>query len=278
MVTINREEWEEPGWTIAEHTGSGPVNPGELEFTVNHYPAANSISPNDPKGYARSLQRNYVNTRDYSVGYNWMYWRDGTEVELRGWDFRNAANDVPNDPGGENENRISVALLFAVPGQGDAGQAATPEALAAAQARLSDVFARCGKTMPNIVHGDLEPTQCAGAGINHQTHTGQMLPTKPIAPPIIIEPEDDIDMIVIAVGNYPKDNYAAFAQTPAGVLRWIVTGWELEAWTADAEVAQIPADAFQATVAAGRTLGSISGEVTAITGVSSEQWMARAIA
>jgi len=140
------------------------------------------------------------------------------------------------------------------------------------------VCGRAGRDLPNIVHGDLEPTGCAGAGVNHQTHTGQMIPNRPVPPPVIDEDDEETDMIVIAVGNYPKDNYAAFAQTPAGVLRWIVSGWELSAWTADNEVAVIPADLFGATVAYGRTLGGINAEVTAITGVSAETWAGRAIA
>lgn len=98
--------------------------------------------------------------------------------------------------------------------------------------------------------------------------------------PPLPEPDagEDEPMIVIAVGNYPHDNYACFTQTPAGIIRWIVTGWELEAWTMDNPVAKIPPDHFQATVENGRTIGNINDEVVRITGVTKDRWNGRLIA
>src|SRR5262245_17799680 len=158
---LERSAWEEPGWRIGEHTNSPPVNVPGLLDTVNHYPGSTQISPDDPVEYFRQMQRSYVTTRGYSVGYSWGYWPDGLEVELRGFDYRNAANDAPGRPG--DENPVSVSLLLVVPGQGDAGQPATPAQIAAVRARLTTVHTRVGRALPNIVHGDLEPTQCAGA-------------------------------------------------------------------------------------------------------------------
>ena len=168
-----------------------------------------------------------------------------------------------------------MALLLVVPGLGDAGPPATPAQFVAVQRRLADIHTRVGRPLPNIVHGDLEPTQCAGAGINHQTHTGLFLPVTPPTP----QPEEDTEMVIITVGNWPKDNYAAFRQTASGVVSWIVDGNELAAWQRDgAEIAHLTKDAFGSTVDYGRTLGSISDEVTRITGVTRDRWLGRAVA
>lgn len=183
MTTLYREQWEEPGYRIADHTNSPPVNPAELRYTVNHYPAAKTIGA-DPVAWFRAAQRAWVIERGYSLGYGWGYWPDGREVEVRGWDYRNAANDVPDHPG--DENRRSVAFLLVVPGLRDAGQPATPAQVAAVQRRLADVHARAGRPLPNLVHGDLERTACAGAGVNRQTALGLFLPPIP--------DEEDTDM------------------------------------------------------------------------------------
>lgn len=183
--TVYREQWEEPGYRIREHTGAPPVDPTELRYTVNHYPGAKSIG-GDPVTWFRAAQRAWVIARGYSLGYGWGYWPDGTEIEVRGWDYRNAANDVPDHPG--DENRQSVALLLVVPGLGDAGQPATPAQVAAVQRRLREVHDRCGRELPNLVHGDLETTECAGAGVNRQTALGLFLPPIP--------DEENTDMMI----------------------------------------------------------------------------------
>ena len=273
MTELIREQWEEPGYRIGDHTSSPMVRVDELLYTVNHYPAASTISPSDPVAYFRQMQRSYVDGRGYSIGYSWGYWPDGLEVELRGWDYRNAANDDPSDD--ENENLHSVAFLIVVPGLGDGGQPGTSAQRAAVQRRIADVHARVGRTLPNIVHGDLEPTQCAGAGVNHQTHTGQYLPSAPTPLPPV-ESEEDL-MIVIRVKS--GADYAAFRQTPAGVVSWIVDGNELTALErSGVEIADMSAEGFGNTVDYGRTLGGISTDVVRITGVSVDRWVGRAIA
>jgi hypothetical protein len=176
-----REAWEEAGYRIADHTGSPPVDPLELWYTVNHYPALLRLATSDPVAFFRAVQRGYVRDRGYSIGYSWGYWPDGSEWELRGMDYRNAAN-AADDPERVDENRHSVSLFFVVVGQGAAGQPATGPQITAARRRLELVHEAAGRELPNIEHADLEPTQCAGAGISAQTAAGMFLP-RPTTPP-----------------------------------------------------------------------------------------------
>lgn len=269
MTTLYREQWEEPGYRIGEWSTSPPVDPADLLYTVNHYPAASVIS-SDPVTWFRAQQRAAVRTRGYSLWYSWGYWPDGTEFEVRGWDYRNAANSVPSEPG--DENRWSVSFLLVVPGLGDQGQPATDAQIEAVRWRLVDVYDRTGHIMPNIVHSDLEPTGCAGAGVNRQTHAGMFQPIPP-APPT--DPEEG-DMILIRVDRGTE--WAVFSETPGGVLRWIPNGREYEAWQqTGAPQATIPAGEFRTIVDYTRTAGGISDDVTRITGVTADKWAGRGV-
>ena len=92
-------------------------------------------------------------------------------------------------------------------------------------------------------------------------------------PPIL---EGDDEMILIRVES--SNGYAVFTCTPSGVVRWVPTGTEADAWDDDASTAVMPPSQFQQTVDNGRTLGEISADVVAITGVSVERWGARKLA
>lgn len=273
--TLYREQWEEPGYRISEHTGSPPVDPARLLYTVNHYPAVTSITTLDPAAWFRAVQRGYVDDprRGYSLGYNWGYWTDGTEVEVRGWEYRNAANDVQGDPKGEDENRISLSFLIVVPGLGTGALPATHAQIEAVQARLADIHTVCGRPLPNIVHGDLEPTQCAGAGINAQTHAGLFLPPDTIPPQPA--PEEPVPIILRVVNG---NEWAAFTENDAGIIRWIPNGRELSAWqAAGAQEAIVPPAEFAVIVDYARTAGRINDAVTRITGITAEQWLKRSV-
>lgn len=166
-LMLPRSSWEERGWTVAEHTTSPAVKPHELSDVVLHYPGSTGpITTLDPRNYARGQQRAYVNSRGYSIGYSWCYWPDGTELELRGWDFRNAANAVPGDGGWTN--RITLALQIIVGGQ----DRATAAQITSVRRRLRMIDERVGRPLGLTDHGVLEPTGCPGAGIREQRLAG----------------------------------------------------------------------------------------------------------
>jgi hypothetical protein len=187
---IRRTQWEQAGYTIAEHTTSPPVDVTELDAVVIHYPAhAGPIGTGSFTTYTQNLQRSYVDHRGYSVGYSWLYWPDGTEVELRGYDYRNAANAVPDDP---RANRRTLALLVVVDGQNPA----TAAQVAAIRARRHEINRRTGRRIPSTRHRDLEPTVCPGAGLADQQAAGLFEPDP--------DPESDDDMNAYLIPPPPE--------------------------------------------------------------------------
>lgn len=179
---IRRTDWEQARYRVADHTTSPPVDVGALVDVVIHYPGTSGpITTLDPIVWTQNLQRSYVDGRGYSVGYNFGYWADGTEIELRGYDYRNAANAVNGDP---TANRRTLSLLVIVGGQNPA----TAAQLEAVRARRAEINARTGRDIGLKPHGALEPTQCPGTGIGDQITAGLFNPQPaPIPPP----PGDD---------------------------------------------------------------------------------------
>lgn len=163
---ITRAQWEQPGYRVVDHSTSPPVDPTALTDVVIHYPGTTGpITTLDPVVWTQNLQRSYVDSRGYSVGYNFGYWADGTEIELRGWDFRNAANAVPGDKGA---NLRTLSLLIIVGAQSPA----TGAQIDAVRARRAQINNRTGRNIGRLGHGDLEPTTCPGAGIAAQLTAG----------------------------------------------------------------------------------------------------------
>lgn len=170
--TITRSDWEEPGWTIAEHTGSPPVDWSRIEAVTVHYPGSSGSWTRTPTerqviDYMRSVQRSYVNSRGYSYGYNVQVWGEHI-AEGRGDRYRNAANGV------NNSTKISVQVK--VPGQNTNGQPATAVEVEAVRKVVAWAQEQAGRELYVDGHRDNKPTGCPGSGLYQQVQSGVFLP------------------------------------------------------------------------------------------------------
>ena len=171
--TINRAGWEEPGWTVAEHTSSPPLDWDQIRNVCIHYPGDPSI-PESPSranfiSYIQNTQRYYVTSRGYSIGYNAKVW-DGMSAEIRGDTFRCAAN------GNTAVNQDSFAVQVRAEGlNADADPASAAEIEV-----VRDIIAWCerqaGRTLDIIGHRDVRSTGCPGDAIYNQIQAGVFRP------------------------------------------------------------------------------------------------------
>jgi hypothetical protein len=187
-----RSVWEDPARPV---TGPAWV-PRLVDMIVPHYTAAIDLIDgdlgefiDDLPAYLRAIQRDYVVTRGYSVGYWWAIDWLGGIWQLRGFDpytglggFKSAANAGHNDHTGP--------ILFLVDGDDEP----TGEAMRAARwlnACTRRHPYRGRRTQLAVVdHGRLpippgNPTACAGKGIRRVVDKGflsdefQTFPTQP---------------------------------------------------------------------------------------------------
>lgn len=189
-MTITRDRWEEPGYRVADHTTSPPVDFDALDTIVVHYPGGR-VTVTDPVHYVRAVQRSYVSVRRYSIGYNVGVWLDGTEIELRGDAFRNAGNAVAGDDGATNRRTLSIFVIVD-------GQAPAAGVQVQTVRRIVDrVQRRVGRPLAVVGHGELEPTACPGAGISAQLTAGMFVVPYPNPQLEVYPMPDDAEYIAL---------------------------------------------------------------------------------
>ena len=188
MFDRSRSVWEQPGFTVAEHTTSPPVAPAMIDAVVVHYPGHDGVGDETARDLANS-QRYYATNRGYSLGYNAVVDRAGVLWQVRGIDYQNAANK------GANPNTISVQLRTNI------GEPASPAAITRVQRFVADV--RRWADNPNIGvigHRDVGSTACPGDAIYNQIEQG------------MFEPEIDLD-VTMRIIDPPQRVYDTRKQT-----------------------------------------------------------------
>lgn len=188
MIILPRSEWEEQGYPV---TGNS-ATPNEWEYNTIHWPGGN-VNTNDPVGTLRGMQRSWVNSKGYSLGYNFAVFPDGSAYEIRGFDLRCAAN------GSQDVNRPGVAILLATPNVN------TPPTDAMVQGVRGVISTTRTHVPQNLIingHCDVrpEPTQCPGEYIYNMIYSGQF---EPSGQPVPTPPSGDDDMA--ALGYYKDD-------------------------------------------------------------------------
>lgn len=161
---IPREVWEEPGYTIAEHTSSGPQPWRVAQYVALHY-TAREETPADYEGvkqHIRNSQRYYCDQRGYSLGYNWTVDRTGRIWEIRGADYECAAN------GNSTTNRGGPAILCLVNGN----DGANAPMIAAVRRIIATCGTAAGHVLDVVPHSALRPTLCPGTGLTAQIADG----------------------------------------------------------------------------------------------------------
>jgi len=161
---IDREVWEQPGFTVGAHTSSPPQPWADCAYVAIHYTAA-TILPDSYDGVLAKLQqsqKSYVLNRGYSYGYNWVVDRAGRVWEVRGADYMCAAN------GNTTTNRGGPAICCYVNGTDPANLAMTEA--------IRKIIATCstaaGRNLQAVKHSELRPTACPGAGLSAQVDAG----------------------------------------------------------------------------------------------------------
>lgn len=192
-----RNAWEQPGYTISQHTNSRRLDWNRVDNIVIHYTADDHVGyPTAP--YLAAIQRSYVNSRGYSIGYSAAIDRDGVCWELRGEDNIPAAT--------KNENGHTFAILLLV----DGARPAEGAMLDRARQLIAD--ARKHRQMGITGHRDWGATACPGDGLYRQIVSGdfdrasQPAPAPAPAPNSKPQPAGDDDMNLLDVPRRMYDS------------------------------------------------------------------------
>ena len=159
----------------------------DIDTAVIHYTADDVVPDGTDPGrvakYLANIQTAYAKPttqggRGYSIGYMWAVDQTGAAWQLRGWEYKSAAN------AGHNGHTLPILMLV------DGAAPATPAAVRTTQAIIADGQARAGRPFAVTGHGQLSgaSTTCPGVGLRAQVTAGAFTP----AP--TPEPEDDPDM------------------------------------------------------------------------------------
>jgi len=156
---VKREMWQDAAKPI-----TGPsYNASKVTKGVVHY-TGQVIVREDTRLWLQGTQSWYLAKRGYSLGYNFAVDKDGVAWEVRGFDYRCAANK------GHNESSCAVVML--VNGQ----EKANHKMLHTAR----ELFRLAGVDQV-VTHGSLRTTRCPGDGITAQVKGGLFDPA--MSPP-----------------------------------------------------------------------------------------------
>lgn len=261
MDIIPRSTWEDPAYRIS----GPPAQLGLISGLTAHYPGGNPGDlSTDAKcaSYMRSMQREYVIDRGYSLGYNWMIPPSGSIWEARGIKYNNAAD------GSSSWGLRSFAVQFA----NGPGQPLTDAQVTSGRWLHGFLMALCdrsvtwhghgqvrGQTWPTLAPVGKWSTSCPGDLIWQAVKTGQ-LDYRPLPPPIVIPPEDDIMYRLIRVAG----DLAVYKVDAVHAL-WIENGDAAEAQRVGAvggEIQEVPRYLLNAYRLVGRGPFGIPGVTT----------------
>ncbi len=235
-MDYRREYWTEPGYPI-----TGPAPKQATTLAVCHWSGSDSI-PTDKVSWLRSMQRDYVDNRGYSLGYWALVCQTGDAYQIRGNDFNSAANKGDKVSG--NANDWTAPILFDV----RYGEFASIQAIATAK-RLWRSWGVTGRPVP---HSDLDYTQCCGDALRVQIDAGEFdldASEPPMPPPPMGDDDMLVNLIQYKADGYPNPQPAVFAQYSGGYKVWIRDGDVLAVFKAlnpSLSVSWLPDDWFEA--------------------------------
>jgi len=228
MFDRSRSVWEQPGFTIAEHTTSPPVAPAMIDAVVVHYPGHDGVGDDTARDLANS-QRYYAENRGYSLGYNAVVDRAGVLWQVRGLEYRNAANK------GANNTSVSVQLRVNLDEPGSAA------AVTRVRRFVSDMERWCGHPLKVLGHRDVGATACPGDAIYNQITTGEFDPSA----------DKDLTMKIVSPPRRVYDSREDDNPLPAQTVRAIPVGQESGAVFVNLTVTQQNASGYLTAWGAG---------------------------
>ena len=229
MFDRSRAVWEQPGFTVAGHTTSPPVAPAMIDSVVIYYPGHDGVGDDTARDLANS-QRYYATNRGYSLGYNAVVDRAGVLWQVRGIDYRNAANK------GANNTSVSVQMRVNLDEPGSTA------AVTRVRRFVADVERWCGHPLKVLGHRDVGATACPGDAIYNQITTGEFdtsadkdLTMKIVSPPrrVYDSREDDNPLPAQTVRAIPVGQESGAVFVNLTVTQQNASGY-LTAWGAGA--------------------------------------------
>ncbi|RME20212.1 MAG: N-acetylmuramoyl-L-alanine amidase [Deltaproteobacteria bacterium] len=143
-----------------------------LRYITLHYIGADGVDLSDIPQFLRNAQLDYVLNRGYSLGYNSAVDPDGGEWEIRGFDYRCAAN------GSQATNIPSYAILLMLPNTWSVPPPAQIEGVRQLVAKIRATAAAAGNDdfLEINGHRDLKATSCPGDIIYDMIQDGTFEP------------------------------------------------------------------------------------------------------
>lgn len=173
---IQTAEWIDPKFPFR---GTEFVLPKKKLGWVIHYPGTSNLGRylNDPVAWARAIQIDYLGSRGYSGGYNYIVGRLGEILVMRGR-YRSAANGT-ND---SNESYLAVQVMV------DDEHGITDAQVLAIQRLIQDSQDRDGYGSTIVGHQTIKSTSCPGAEIEAMVVAGRFQPLPASWPENIVVP------------------------------------------------------------------------------------------
>jgi hypothetical protein len=218
-----RSSWQDPARPI---TGL-PAEWGRVTMNVAHYTADDDLIDGDPgefydrlDEYMRAMQASYLNSRKYSLGYLWAVDWLGGAWEIRGWDFKSAANvGDKRKTGVANVNPMTAPILYLV----DGNDSLTSYAAATGRALGLEAEHRAGRKLGRPKpHSALDFTSCCGDGIRRDIELGRLDPEARVNPPYYppVTVEEDMPKLVIKDVRPPNAVWLSDGHTKS----WVDSG------------------------------------------------------
>jgi hypothetical protein len=207
MTYHPRSDWVDPAYPV-----TGPAADwSAIDTVVIHYTAAADCPDGDwpdvVAAYLRAIQRDYVTNRGYSIGYMFAVDQHGGQWQLRGWEFRSAANK------GHNEHTMPILCLV------DGDRAATAVAVEAVRQLVAEGARRAGRELAIVGHGDIGATACPGVGLAAQVRAGVFTPVVEPEPEPTPPTEDDPMIAIFRPAWYVTEPNAAWLCASGGAVR-----------------------------------------------------------
>jgi len=161
-------------------------------------------------------QKHYVQSRGYSIGYNFCVDYIGHRWILRGMSYKCAAN------GDSAVNTKGVAIQLKV----DINQVPTDQMIQGTRDMIADIRDHVGRNLYINGHRDVrpEPTSCPGDVIYRMIGEGAFEPTGQL--PNTGTGVQDVAVAIACMDGSPEQNFATFAWNPGTSIGWITSQWQ----------------------------------------------------
>jgi N-acetylmuramoyl-L-alanine amidase len=165
----DRTEWQDPAYPVS--SGSW-MDINALSYITLHYIGGDGVNLSNIPQFLRNNQLDYVLNRGYSLGYNSAVSLDGDEWEIRGFDYRCAAN------GEQATNIPSYSIMLMLQNTWSVPPQSQIDGVRSLVAKIRATAAAAGNSdfLEINGHQDLKATSCPGTEIYNMIQNGTFEP------------------------------------------------------------------------------------------------------